>query len=50
MAIADTAAGLEDIELTHIHQYAYKRWYTPLPSLHVRATPTPTPFSPLTPP
>ncbi|KAB8223973.1 putative AMP-binding enzyme [Aspergillus novoparasiticus] len=34
MAGADTAASLPDIEETHIHQYAQRRWYTPLPSLH----------------
>ncbi|THC89587.1 hypothetical protein EYZ11_010967 [Aspergillus tanneri] len=35
MAGADTAASLLDIEETHIHQYARRRWYTPLPSLHI---------------
>ncbi|KAI9035183.1 putative AMP-binding enzyme [Aspergillus affinis] len=34
MAGVDTAASLPDIEQTHIHQYARRRWYTPLPSLH----------------
>ncbi|KAL1859416.1 putative NRPS-like protein biosynthetic cluster [Paecilomyces lecythidis] len=35
MAGADIAASLPDIEETHIHQYAQRRWYTPLPSLHI---------------
>ena len=35
MAGAEVAASLPDIEETHIHQYAQRRWYTPLPSLHV---------------
>ncbi|KAJ5300979.1 uncharacterized protein N7443_005981 [Penicillium atrosanguineum] len=34
MAGAEVAASLPDIEETHIHQYAQRRWYTPLPSLH----------------
>ncbi|KAJ6023984.1 hypothetical protein N7540_004781 [Penicillium herquei] len=35
MAVGDTAASLPDIEVSHIHQFAEKRWYTPLPSLHM---------------
>lgn len=35
MAGAEVAASIPDIEETHIHQYAQRRWYTPLPSLHV---------------
>ncbi|KAJ5718941.1 hypothetical protein N7493_007396 [Penicillium malachiteum] len=34
MAGADVAASFPAIEETHIHQYAQRRWYTPLPSLH----------------
>ncbi|KAJ5630280.1 uncharacterized protein N7484_010380 [Penicillium longicatenatum] len=34
MAGADKAASIPDIEESHIHQYAQRRWYTPLPSLH----------------
>ncbi|KAK2734199.1 putative NRPS-like protein biosynthetic cluster [Myotisia sp. PD_48] len=34
MAGVDTAASLPNIQETHIHQYAQRRWYTPLPSLH----------------
>ncbi|KAJ5759629.1 hypothetical protein N7520_006785 [Penicillium odoratum] len=34
MAGVEVAASLPDIEETHIHQYAQRRWYTPLPSLH----------------
>ncbi|KAJ5528320.1 hypothetical protein N7513_012479 [Penicillium frequentans] len=34
MAGAEVAASIPDIEETHIHQYAQRRWYTPLPSLH----------------
>lgn len=38
MATPDTAASLDGIDETHIHHYAYKRWYTPLPMLHVGRT------------
>ncbi|KAL8829946.1 MAG: hypothetical protein Q9191_001718 [Dirinaria sp. TL-2023a] len=34
MAIPDIAAGLQDIAETHIHHYALRRWYVPLPMLH----------------
>ncbi|KAJ9193335.1 hypothetical protein DTO164E3_1939 [Paecilomyces variotii] len=34
MATPDTAQTLPDIEESHLHQYAQRRWYTPLPSLH----------------
>ncbi|KAJ5718555.1 hypothetical protein N7488_004201 [Penicillium malachiteum] len=34
MALVDKAASLPGIEESHIHQFAAKRWYTPLPSLH----------------
>jgi len=36
MAIPDTAARLEGIRESYTHQYAFRRWYTPLPVLHVR--------------
>ena len=36
MAAPDIAAGLTNIEESYTHQYAFKRWYTPLPVLHVR--------------
>lgn len=39
MATVDTAAGLPNIGETHIHQYAFKRWYMPFPTLHVRRWP-----------
>ncbi|KAE8151841.1 putative AMP-binding enzyme [Aspergillus avenaceus] len=35
MAGADVAASLPDIEESYHHQYAQRRWYTPLPSLHL---------------
>lgn len=36
MAIVDMAAKLTGQEETHLHHYAFKRWYTPLPMIHVR--------------
>ncbi|KAJ5715912.1 uncharacterized protein N7483_013093 [Penicillium malachiteum] len=39
MAMGDRAASLPDIEQSHIHQLAEKRWYTPLPSLHLVGMP-----------
>ncbi|RAL10367.1 putative AMP-binding enzyme [Aspergillus homomorphus CBS 101889] len=38
MTSPDIAASLPDIEYTHVHQYALRRWYTPLPSLHFVGT------------
>ncbi|KAE8306517.1 AMP-binding enzyme [Aspergillus transmontanensis] len=38
MAFPDIAASLPDVELGYIHQYAYRRWYTPVPSLHFLGT------------
>lgn len=35
IAYVDAVASLPDIEESHIHQHAQRRWYTPLPSLHV---------------
>lgn len=35
MAIVDMAAKLTGDEETHLHHYAFQRWYTPLPMLHV---------------
>lgn len=35
MAIPDYAASLKNISETHIHQYAKRRWYIPMPMLHV---------------
>lgn len=31
----EVPAGLPDVAESHIHQYANKRWYTHLPTLHV---------------
>lgn len=39
MAIPDTAASLKDIAETHGHHYAKRRWYTPMPMLHVCVLP-----------
>ncbi|KAE8133478.1 hypothetical protein BDV38DRAFT_274310 [Aspergillus pseudotamarii] len=38
MAGPDIAASLPDVELGYIHQYACRRWYTPVPSLHFVGT------------
>ena len=35
MATPDIAASLTGIKESYNHQYAFKRWYTPLPVLHV---------------
>ena len=35
MATPDIAASLTGIKESYMHQYAFKRWYTPLPVLHV---------------
>ena len=38
MAMQDTAAGL-DLAESNVHQWAFRRWYTPLPALHVCCPP-----------
>ena len=35
MVMQDKFAGLRDLAESNIHQWAFKRWYTPLPALHV---------------
>lgn len=35
MAIPDIAASLMGIKESYMDQYAFKRWYTPIPLLHV---------------
>ena len=35
LAVADFAASIDGLSETHIHHYAQRRWYTPMPLLHV---------------
>lgn len=41
MAIPDMAANLAGDGETNMHHYAFKRWYTPLPMIHVSSLPSP---------
>jgi len=47
MAIPDVAAKLAGSEETHLHHYVFKRWYTPLPMIHVSFRQTWYPYIPL---
>lgn len=51
LAMFDVAASLHDIKESQIHQYVKRRWYTPLPTLHVsQPCPQIEPFHALTQP